>query len=80
MYCSSFSAFAACTCNFPVNFLRNQDEILDWTTPAFKCKQKKGKHGKCSIGVHSGNYSTWYTKRIWKLQYEFSEATINCFT
>ena len=43
MYCFSFSAFAACTFNCQtVNFLRSQDEILDSTTSAFQCKQKKG--------------------------------------
>ena len=42
--------------------------------------KKKGKHGKFSVEVHNGKYSTQYMKRIWKLQNEFADARINCFT
>ena len=44
LYCSSFSAVAAGTCDWPVtNFLGNKDELLEWTVPGFKCDQKKRK-------------------------------------
>ena len=40
MYFSSFSAVAACTFNRPmIDLLRNKDESLAWTVPAFKCDQ-----------------------------------------
>ena len=43
-----------------VDLLRNKDESFDGTVPTFKYDQirKKGKHGKYSMGVHSGKYST----------------------
>ena len=47
-----------------------------WTVRLIK---KKGKHGKYSVEVHNGKYSTWKVwcmKRIWKLH---DDARINCF-
>ena len=41
---------------------------------------KKGEHGKYSVEVRSGKYSTQYMKILWKLQYEFADARINWFT
>ena len=44
VYRSSFSAAAACTFNWPmIDFLRNKDEPLEYTAPAFKCDQEKRK-------------------------------------
>ena len=40
---------------------------------------KKRKHGKYSVDVHCGKYSTKYMKRIWKLQYEFTDSRIIWF-
>ena len=60
LYCSSFPAVAAGTCDWPVtDFLGNKDELLEWTVPGFKCdKKKKGKHGKYRVEIHNGKYST----------------------
>ena len=30
-----------------------------------------------AVRKHSGKHSTWYKKRIWKLQSEFADAKIN---
>ena len=44
VYCSSFSAVAASSFNWPmIDLLRNKDEMLEWTIPAFKCDQEKRK-------------------------------------
>ena len=44
MYWSSFSAVAAGTFNLSmIDLLRNKDESLKWTVPAFKCDQLKRK-------------------------------------
>ena len=40
MYCSWFSAVAACTFNWlMIDLLQNKDESLKWTASAFKCDQ-----------------------------------------
>ena len=40
--CSSFSAIAAGTFNWPmIDLLQNKDELLEWIVPAFKCDQQK---------------------------------------
>ena len=73
--CSSFSAVGTCTFNWTmVDILQNKAESLDWPAPAFKCGQQK------NVEIHNGNYSPWYMKIIWKLQYEFAHARINRFT
>ena len=69
LYYSSFSAIAASTFNWPMaDILRKQGWIIWLTTPVFECdrkkkrKKKKGRHGKCSVKVHSEKYSahgTW---------------------
>ena len=44
LYCSSFSAVAAGTFNWPmIDILPNKDESLEWTVPSFRCDQQKGK-------------------------------------
>ena len=62
VYCSPFLAVSACTFNWPmIDILRNKDESLKWTVPAFKCDQSKRKgnmDGKYSVEVHNGKYST----------------------
>ena len=35
------------------------------------------KHEKRCIKVHSGKYSAWYMKAIWKIHYKFPDAKIN---
>ena len=39
--------------------------------------KKKGKYGKYKVEVHSGKYSIWYIKGIWKLQIELADSRIN---
>ena len=42
VYCSLYSAVAACTFNWTMaSLIQNKDEMLDWTPPAFKCDQQK---------------------------------------
>ena len=44
MYCSSFSAVAASTFNWPmIEFIQNKVEMNDWTAPALKCDQQNRK-------------------------------------
>ena len=38
---------------------------------------KKAWHGKYSVKVHSGKYSSWYMKTTWKIQYKFADSKIN---
>ena len=35
------------------------------------------KHSTWCLKVYSKNYSTWYMKAIWKVQYKFADAEIN---
>ena len=59
-YFFSFSAIAAGTFNWPMfDLLRNKDELLEWTVPAFKCDQKKEKEAwkvQCGISQSKGKY------------------------
>ena len=65
-----------------INLLRSKNESLEYTIPAFHVlsRKKKEKHGKHSVKVHNGKYSTKYMDSIWKLQYEFADSRLNCFT
>ena len=64
-----------------IDLLRNKDKSLEeWTAPALQSIKKLEKHGKYSVEVHNGKYSTEYVKSVWKLQYEFADTRMNCFT
>ena len=39
-----------------------------------RSRKQKEKHGRYSVEVHIGKYSTQYMKSIWKLQYEYADA------
>ena len=44
VYCSLYSAVAACTFDWTmVSLIQNKDEMLDWIPPTFKCDQQKTK-------------------------------------
>ena len=82
VYCSSFSAVATCTFNWPmIDNLRNKDELREGST-YFQVQwiKEKRKHGKYSVEVYSGKYSTQYMRIIWILQCEFADSRINWFT
>ena len=50
VYCPSFSAVSSGTFDWPmINILRNKDESLERTVPAFKCGQYKRKGNMESI-------------------------------
>ena len=58
------------------------DEFPEWTVPAFKWINKKGRETwtvQCGSSQWKVQYII-YLKRIWKLKYEFAETRINCFT
>ena len=64
-----------------IDLLRNKDKSLEeWTVPALQSIKKLEKHGKYSVEVHNEKYSTDYVKSVWKLQYEFADTRMNCFT
>ena len=84
VYCSSFSAVATVTFTWPmIDLLRDKDKSLEWTVPAFKCDQLIRKRNMestvWSFTMESVAHSL-SMKRIWKLQYEFADARIGCFT
>ena len=84
VYCSSFSAVATVMFTWPmIDLLRDKDKSLEWTVPAFKCDQLKRKRNMestvWSFTMESVAYSLCM-KRMWKLQYEFADARIDCFT
>ena len=79
---SSFLAVATYTFGWPVlKLFRNKDESLDgwWDRTYFRVGSVKteGKYGNESVEVHSGKWSIWYMKGIWKLQYELADSRIN---
>ena len=61
VYCSSFSAVAAGTFDWPmIRHFTNQGWMawMDSTYFQMQSVKKKGKHGKYSIEIHNGKYST----------------------
>ena len=79
VYCSSFSAVAASTYDRPFTKLGWIAWRMDRTCFQVQSITRKRNMIKCSVEVHSGKYSAYYMKGIWKLQYEFADARINCF-
>ena len=78
VYCSSFSAVAAGTFNWPmIDRLRNKDQSPEQTPPAFKCDQEKRKRNMGGTAWKFAMESIVHS--MWKLQYDFADVRINCF-
>ena len=75
VHCSSFSAVAACTFNWPIiDIFRNKDELREWTAPTFKCDLWKRKRNMESTVWKFTMESIVH--RIWKVYGNYSMSLL----
>ena len=75
VYCSSFSAVKAYTFDWLTDgqssIKRNLNRLIKRV-----CFRVRSINKEIKWNVHSEKYSTWYMKKLWKIQYKFADARI----